>query len=271
MRGPPGAGSARRSAPPAPAAAAAPGARSGGTGGSPGRARRSGGCRRAAGATIIAPVSAPGACRICARRSSAARPSAPSPRAIDFGRPAALVADALRRRASASARRRRRGRSSRRRRPRATAGRRRIASEGRSRRARRRGAPGGRRASAVPAAGLAEPPRPPAAARSRGAQRDGDGLRAGRCAQLRHRIADVGAHGLGGEHQALGDLGAAQPVCEQLEDLALAVRERAGAGPPRTRLRRVGFVACATPSFKSHYPSPRLPVTALRYSGPGIR
>ncbi len=55
---------------------------------------------------------------------------------------------------------------------------------------------------------------------------EGDGLRAGGGAELRHRVAHMRANRLGGEHQTSGDLGTAEAIGKHAENLAFAPGER---------------------------------------------
>src|SRR5581483_6166836 len=59
--------------------------------------------------------------------------------------------------------------------------------------------------------------------------------------ELRHRVADVGANGLGREDELLGDAGAAGASREQREDLPLAVGEWRLQVRARRRHRLVRF------------------------------
>ena len=66
-------------------------------------------------------------------------------------------------------------------------------------------------------------------------ERQGDRLRAGRGAELRHRVAHVGADRLGREHQLLGDLGAAHALGEQRRGSRARAWSAAAAPPPGAR------------------------------------
>ena len=174
------------------------------------RSRRAAGRRRSS-----APRSAPRARSRRAGVAEAAGRGARAPRGrarprrarrrSGSSRPSALGV-ASRRRGAARARPRRRGRRRRRRRRRA-------------RRARR----ASRQRRDLVGAGLAARRRGRGSPRRLGdrrlisslLQRQRDRLRAGRGAELGHRVAHVRAHGLGGEHELLGDLGAAHALGEQ--------------------------------------------------------
>jgi hypothetical protein len=79
------------------------------------------------------------------------------------------------------------------------------------------------------------------------------GLGAAGGPELRHRVADVRADGLGREDEALGDLGAAHPSGEQPEDLALPRGERSTghATPSRSQVAVVGRHPGSTPTAAS--------------------